>query len=63
MMSEHGDRIIKALDEVLAWSRGKGRLPVWLPDGTRVELSVEEYEMLRLGEHDPRPTPTDTGGR
>lgn len=49
-MSEGGDKIIKALDEVLAWSRGEGTLPVWFPDGTKVDVTVEEYEFFRLGE-------------
>ena len=49
-MSEGGDKIIKALDEVLAWSRGEGTLSVWLPDGTKADMTVEEYEFFRLDE-------------
>ena len=42
-------RIEKAVSEMLAWSRGEIRLPVWLPDGTTEEMNVEEWAHFRLG--------------
>jgi hypothetical protein len=53
--SKPQSKVLDGLREILAWSRGEGRLTVWLPDGTKAELSAEEYEWFRRNQTEPTP--------
>lgn len=38
-----GQKIIDALDEILQWTRGKGKIRIRMPNGVSSEMTVDEY--------------------
>lgn len=48
-------KITEGVKELLAWSKGEITLTMWLPDGTKADLTFDEWAALRSQE---KPSPT-----